>query len=107
MAEESVLEVIRQYSRRLQDAGICVDRIVVYGSHAKGKPHEWSDIDVVVVAPEFDKPHDMTLIEKLWFAAEATDVRIEPVACGVEEWKTDNGRPILEIARSEGIEAAP
>jgi hypothetical protein len=34
------------------------------------------------------------------------DVRIEPIPCGEQEWETDGGRPILEIARREGTEIA-
>jgi hypothetical protein len=56
-----------------------------------------------VIAPEFDGPREMTLIEKLWKARISVDNRIEPIPCGEHEWETDQGRPILEIARREGI----
>jgi len=45
----------------------------------------------------------MDLVETLWRATLAADVRIEPIACGEREWETDDSRPILEIARQEGI----
>jgi hypothetical protein len=32
-----------------------------------------------------------------------TDSRIEPIACGEREWESNASRPILEIARREGI----
>jgi len=32
-----------------------------------------------------------------------TDSRIEPIACGEREWDADTSRPILEIARREGM----
>ena len=28
--------------------------IVLYGSYAKGEPHEWSDIDLAVISPDFE-----------------------------------------------------
>lgn len=33
----------------------------------------------------------------------SADNRIEPIPCGEREWETDQSRPILEIARREGI----
>jgi hypothetical protein len=32
-----------------------------------------------------------------------TDSRIEPIACGENEWEADDSRLILEIVRREGI----
>jgi len=29
--------------------------------------------------------------------------RIEPIPCGEREWETEQGRPVLEIARREAI----
>ena len=106
MAEDSVVGALRRYMEILPRYGIHASRVVLYGSFAGDNPHEWSDIDVVVIAPEFDKPHDMALVEQLWIATREADSRIEPIPCGENEWETDDGRPILEIARREGIEIA-
>jgi hypothetical protein len=43
----------------------------------------------------------------LWQATTATNGYIEPVACGERRWQEDDGSPILEIARHEGIEIFP
>ena len=32
------------------------------------------------------------------------DIHIEPVPCGEREWETEQGRPILDMAREEGTE---
>lgn len=58
---------------------------------------------MVVLAPEFDERKSRALVQELWKLAARTDNRIEPVACGEREWETDDGRPILEIARKEGV----
>jgi len=42
-------------------------------------------------------------VEKLWLATASADNRIEPIPCGEQEWETDGARPILEIARREGV----
>lgn len=61
-----------------------------------------SDIDLIVIAPEFDGKKDVSLVKTLWRATVA-DNRIEPIPCGEKEWETDESRPIREIARKEGI----
>ena len=106
MAEESVEVAIRRYLQAARDAGIHVQRAVLFGSHAGGHADKWSDIDLVVIAPEFDGAADRRLVAKLWELRAFTDSRIEPIPCGEREWETDGGRPILEIARREGITIA-
>ena len=67
-----------------------------------GKANEYSDIDLIVIAPEFDGSREISLVKRLWHAT-VKDNRIEPIPCGEKEWETDQSRPILEIARREGI----
>jgi predicted nucleotidyltransferase len=61
-----------------------------------------SDIDLVVVAPEFDPPRNEDLVDLLWESRGEADWRIEPFACGERQWETDDGNPLLEIVRREG-----
>lgn len=103
MAKAQVLSLIRKYLATLPEFGFRPEKAVLFGSYARGEANKWSDIDLVVVSPEFDRPHKRELIHQLWYAALETDLRIEPIACGVREWEEDDGRPILEIARQEGI----
>jgi len=103
MVDSSIIAIIRIYITALGLFGIHAGRIVLYGSFARGDADEYSDIDLVVIAPEFDGPRELTLVEKLWQATTSADNRIEPVPCGEKEWESDQQRPILEIARREGI----
>ena len=41
--------------------------------------------------------------ESSWRATAAADVRIEPIPCGEREWESEGGRPILDIARRDGV----
>ncbi len=103
MVERTIMTAIQRYIKALSSFGIHTHRIVLFGSFARGDANEFSDIDLVVIAPEFDGARDIALIEKLWQATISADNRIEPIPCGELEWETDQGRPILEIARREGI----
>lgn len=103
MVAQAVALSIRQYLAAVRAAGIHARRAVLFGSHARGDAGPWSDIDVVVIAPELDDPNVRRLVDKLWKLRAVTDPRIEPVACGEREWDTDGTRPILELARREGV----
>jgi len=103
MVDEKILKIVKQYLVALPKVGIHSSRAILYGSFARGDANEWSDIDLVVIAPVFDKPVKREMVEDLWLATKYADNRIEPIACGVREWVEDDSRPIIDIARREGI----
>ena len=41
--------------KRLAD-GLHPEKIILFGSHAYGEPHEFSDIDLLIVVSESDEP---------------------------------------------------
>ena len=87
MAERDVIDSIQRYIRALEDAGIPVSFVVLFGSQALGNTHKWSDIDLIVVSPHFDGPRLPEDTGTLWYVAARTDNRIEPIACGLKQWK--------------------
>jgi predicted nucleotidyltransferase len=107
MVKQAVMESVRSYLGALPALGIHPRRAVLFGSYAQDCAGEYSDIDLIVIAPEFDGPRERTLVEKLWHATIAADNRIEPIPCGEREWETDQSRPIIEIARREGVVITP
>jgi len=104
MAPQTISDTIRVYLAALHEHGIHASRGILYGSFATDSAEPWSDIDLVVLAPEFDGSYTDEQVRKLWRATLAADNRIEPVPCGEQEWKRDDSRHILEVARREGIE---
>jgi predicted nucleotidyltransferase len=106
MVESKIITAIRRYIEVLSSFGIHTRQLVLFGSFARGDANEFSDIDLVVIAPEFDGTCELKLIETLWQATTLADNRIEPIPCGEKEWESDSARPILEIARREGIVVA-
>ena len=61
-----------------------------------------SDIDLVLISPEFDlNPNAHTPL--LWLTAADTDYRIEPMAIGKLKFENDDISPIIAIAKQEGI----
>ena len=102
MVEDAIIKTIKNYLCSLPTFGIHACRAVLFGSYVRGKSDEYSDIDLIVIAPEFDGSREISLVKALWRAT-VTDNRIEPIPCGEKEWETDGSRPILEIARREGV----
>lgn len=104
MDKSAAIELVKKYLSALPSYGIHPKKAVLFGSFAKGNPNEWSDIDLIVIAPEFDTSTlDPNLVKNLWLAIEVAEDRIEPIPCGENEWETDDARPVLEIARKEGL----
>lgn len=103
MVEDTVLKSVRRYLATLGSVGIHARRAVLFGSFARGDASGFSDIDLIVIAPEFDGSRELSLIKRLWQATGSADNKIEPIPCGEQEWETDQCRPILEIARREGV----
>lgn len=103
MVEDTVIAAVKRYLAALPSVGIHAQRAVLFGSFTRGRATEWSDIDSIVIAHEFDSSREISLIQALWEATCLADNRIEPIPCGEKEWETEQGRPILEIARREGI----
>jgi predicted nucleotidyltransferase len=103
MVESTIVGAVRRYLAVLPGVGIHASRAILFGSFARGDADQDSDIDLVVVAPEFDAGRDYDAIKGLWETTILADIRIEPIPCGEKEWESGDGRPILEIARREGV----
>ncbi len=44
------MAAIRRYARQIAEK-FDPDKIILFGSYAYGQPHEWSDVDILVVMP--------------------------------------------------------
>jgi predicted nucleotidyltransferase len=73
MVGQPVDVAVRHYLQALTQVGIHARRAVLFGSHAKGVADQWSDIDLIVIAPELEPPADRRLVDKLWEVRATTD----------------------------------
>lgn len=53
MAEKRVIEVIRFLENCLKSNGLPISKIILFGSHARGKPTKESDIDILIISDCF------------------------------------------------------
>jgi predicted nucleotidyltransferase len=72
----SASALIRQAIDHLKEK-VRVDRVILFGSHAKGETDEWSDIDLAVVSPDFALMERRTLIDLLAKVSLEVDPSIE------------------------------
>ena len=107
MPDKSIIISVQNYLKELLRIGVPVRQGILFGSHARGNVHEWSDIDLLVISDKYDGDYSRDDINLLWRTAARTDSRIEPVPVGTKRWKTDDTSTIIEIARREGIVVSP
>ena len=107
VADESVVNGVRDYLRKLQEQGLPVSFAVLYGSQATGKAHDWGDIDLIVISPRYDEPRTRDDVNGLWRLAARVDSRIEPVPYGVRQWAEDDVSTVIEMERHEGTRIDP
>jgi len=53
LTQNDAIEIVRNYAHDIESLGVNLRSVFLYGSFAKGTQHEWSDIDVALVADEF------------------------------------------------------
>jgi predicted nucleotidyltransferase len=103
MADKDIIEKIRKSLFVLNANNIKVYKAFLYGSYARNEATEESDIDVLIVSPEFDKRDDR-IVGKTWRLVTEIDSRIEPYIVGYDKFISDQDSPLLQIIKKEGIE---
>lgn len=80
LSDSALRQIIREYISRVRKAGIVVEEVRLFGSRAHGTPHEWSDIDLCIVSPQFGHDRQEEITRLLLLASTLdTPVPIEPI----------------------------
>ena len=53
LTQNAVIKKVRNYAKEINNSGVNLRKVILFGSYAKGTQHEWSDIDVALVADDF------------------------------------------------------
>jgi predicted nucleotidyltransferase len=97
------IRVIKEFVNALKREGITIDRVILYGSYAKGNVRPDSDIDVAVISKNFGKDRveeGMTLFR----IAGKIDPRLEPVPFSTKMYEKDTWIPLIYEIREKGEE---
>ncbi|MFH1521530.1 MAG: nucleotidyltransferase domain-containing protein [archaeon] len=52
MGRKKHLNLLKEFKRKLSEK-ILIKKMVLFGSRAGGKPHRWSDFDLIIVSEDF------------------------------------------------------
>lgn len=86
-----IKKIIARYIAELENLGVKVSQVILYGSYAKGMPEEHSDIDVAVISPAFGKMDLFERQEILSRAHHGFMVPIEPIGMTPRQIKERKG----------------
>lgn len=68
-ATPEIKTIIDRYLRQLAKQGIHVERVLIFGSHSTGSAREDSDIDLIVISPDWETLNQRERLELLGVAA--------------------------------------
>lgn len=80
-----IKQIVREYVNALEPT-INVERIILYGSYANGRPHRWSDIDLAIVSRDFAKKSVWQRQGILGNALKNSDAMIEALGYSIAEY---------------------
>ncbi len=78
-------ETADQFVKELKKSGVKPEKILLFGSHAKGTADEWSDIDLVVISEDFNTIPPLERLELLSRAAWPVQASIEALGYTPQE----------------------
>lgn len=105
MGKGDVLIILKRLKEFLEAKSIHVEKLILFGSWAKGTQHEGSDIDVVVISSDFAGKDYWARINILSEAIYKIFAPIQAVAMTPQEWESKES-PICDFAQKGEIVAA-
>jgi len=103
MGKGQAIRVIKEFINALKREGIDIDRVILFGSYAKGHARPESDIDIAIISKDFGKDRveeGMTLFR----IAGKIDPRLEPIPFSTKVFENDTWIPLIYEIRQKGIE---
>jgi predicted nucleotidyltransferase len=93
--------IVNQYIRNLRARGISVEQVVLFGSYAHRRARAGSDIDLVVIAPQFARLNLRERYETLGLANMALREPIQAIGYSPRQWReAERGSFADEIRRT-------
>lgn len=99
---QATLNTISHYKTLLQRANIEYQKIIAFGSQAKGESKPWSDIDVGVISTDFNKDRHRSLV-KLMQVRDDQTLDIEPHPLHPDDFN-DKHYTLAQEVKKFGIE---
>jgi len=102
MSKERIKKLVDKYIKKLRENNVDIEKIILFGSYAKGLNSKDSDLDLCVVSKDFGKDR---LLESQFLLKIAADVdsRIEAIPSGLKDYEINKISPILNEIKNTGI----
>ncbi|OGD63535.1 hypothetical protein A2160_05005 [Candidatus Beckwithbacteria bacterium RBG_13_42_9] len=89
---------IDRFVNHLKMKGITLDKVILFGSWARGIPKDKSDIDLCLVSKKFGND-EVKELQFLLYQARAIDERIEPIPLSLSDYNNNATPMVLEIKK--------
>jgi len=103
-AGQKVKSIISKYISNLEALGISVQKVILFGSQAKGTYNKESDIDIAVISKKFEKMGLWDKAKYLGRAARGIPYPIEALGFSPSQLKKIEQGTILDEIKRRGIE---
>jgi uncharacterized protein len=81
----NVRHIIREFVAKLEP-DIMVDKVILFGSYARGTAGQWSDIDIAVISDDFRRMRTLDKIRLIARRSAHCDSRLEPFGYSLIEY---------------------
>ncbi len=103
MADQQIINIIKNYIYLLNSEGFGICKVFLYGSFAAGNNTESSDIDLMLLSNSLNDD-DIDKKSRAWVLTRKVDSRIEPYLVNLKRFQTDDSSPLIEMVKKEGVE---
>lgn len=105
MAKREIIKIKKALKELLKESNFRIDKIILFGSYAKGKEKRDSDIDIIVVSKDFRNKDIFEIVNLMkdlhWKLVEKTMEPFDIMYYSDEEWERGNSL-IINAAKREG-----
>lgn len=102
--DKNIDSTIAKYLDLIKENFSDIERVYLFGSYAKGKSTDDSDIDVALIFTNLDDSKRFDIQVQLMMLAAQIDSRIEPHPISHDDF--DSGNPFVVEIKKTGIEVA-
>jgi predicted nucleotidyltransferase len=107
MAEAKVKEAAELIKNFLKDRNITVDRIIIFGSYAKGNYTKDSDLDIAVISRDFNEKDVFQKAEMLkglkWALVEKFELPFDIVPVSLKQWQESSSLVVDFIKEGQAL----
>lgn len=100
---QKIKKIVDEYKKTLFGLGIRAERVILFGSFAKGNPKQGSDIDLVVISNDFKKLNLRERLEVLGVAAVRIMKPIEAKGYTLKEIQNASPASFLQEVLMTGV----